>query len=66
MSSGNKVYPLAEENSLGSSDIKNNLDKNNIIIGLKKKKSEEDDKSMNSAEYSAQILQMKENQKLKF
>ena len=65
MSSGNKVYPLAEENSLGSSDIKNNLDKNNIIIGLKKKKSEEDDKSMNSAEYSAQILQMKENQKLK-
>ena len=65
MSSGNKVYPLAEENSSGSSDIKNNLDKNNIIIELKKKKSEEDDKSLNSAECSAQELQMKENQKLK-
>ena len=71
MSKGNKVFRLIEENLSKSADKKNkenqilknnNTDINDIIkdLNLKKKKSEEDDKSMNSGESSAQELKSRE------
>ena len=76
MSSGNKVFPLVEENSPKSSDKKkkenhisnkNNIDINKVVsdFKLKKKRSEEDEKSTNSAEYSGQVLQYNDYNKAK-
>ena len=76
MSSGNKVFPLVEENSSISSDKKkkenhitnkNNIDINKVVLDLqlKKKKSEEDENSTNSAEYSGQALQFNDYNKAK-
>lgn len=76
MSSGNKAFPLVEENTSNSADKKkkenhiknkNNIDINNVVLDLKlkKKKSEEDEKSTNSAECSAQVLQLNDNNKAK-
>ena len=78
MSTGNKVFPLVEDNPSISSDKKDkNIKKNKIInqnisdindkiidINFKKKKSEEDDKSMNSgnsANGSEKELKAKDN-----
>ena len=63
MSSGNKPFPLAEENS-PRSEVKNNSQQNNILIKLSKKKSEEDDKSMNSSECSEHELKDNKNSEL--
>jgi uncharacterized membrane protein required for colicin V production len=76
MSSGNKVFPLVEENSPKSSDKKkkenhisnkNNIDINKVVsdFKLKKKRSEEDEKSTNSAEFSGQVLQYNDYNKAK-
>lgn len=76
MSSGNKVFPLVEEDSSIPSDKKkkenhiekkNNIDINKVVLDLKlkKKRSEEDEKSTNSAEYSGQVLQLNDYNKAK-
>ena len=61
MSKGNQHFPLVEENLSGKSGKKKSSDKNDIIIELSKKKSEEEDKSMNSAECIEKELKSKEN-----
>ena len=75
MSSGNKVFPLVEEDSSISADKKkkenhitnkNNIDINKVDLDLKlKKKRSEDEKSTNSAEYSGQALQINDYNKAK-
>ena len=61
MSKGNQHFPLVEENLPNKSGKNKKSDNNNITIELSKKKSEEDDKSMNSAQCSEKELQYKEN-----
>ena len=63
MSSENKAFPLAEENS-PRFEVKNDSQQNNIIIKSSKKKSEEDYKSMNSAECSEHELKDNKNSEL--
>ena len=64
MSSGTKVFhQLLEEKPAGSSELKNDSNKNNndIIIELSPKKTTEDDKSLNSAECSGNELKESNN-----
>ena len=64
MSKPNELFPIVEEISSGKSGKKENFNENNITIELSKKKSEEDDKSTNSAECSAKELKSKEKNQL--
>ncbi len=75
MISGNKPFPLVEEKSSISSDKKDNKnqiiskgkpDINDIIdLNFKKKKSEDDEHSLSTGDYSSQSLKAKENSKSK-
>ena len=75
MISGNKPFPLVDEKSSISSDKKDNKNKiinkdkpdiNDIIdLNFKKKKSEDDEHSLSTGDYSSQILKTKENYKAK-
>ena len=60
MSTGNKKFPLVEEISPVSSGKKDNSGKNEITNSLSKMKSDEDEKSMNSAENSSKELTQNE------
>ena len=62
MSTGKKIIPLVEEIPSASLEKKDNDGNNNIEINISKKKSEEDDKSMNSAECSGKELKSKEKE----
>lgn len=75
MLSGNKPFPLVEEKSSISSDKKDSNNKiikndkadiNDLIdLNLQKKKSEDDEHSLSTGDYSAQILKIKESNKAK-
>ncbi len=75
MISGNKPFPLVDEKSSISSDKKDYKNKiisngkpdiNDIIdLNFKKKKSEDDEHSLSTGDYSSQILQTKESNKAK-
>ena len=59
MKSGHKVIPLVEENPIKSKNNTkqyNNINNKDIIIGLPKNKSEEDEKSTHSADFSGNEL----------
>ena len=75
MISGNKPFPLVDEKSSITSDKKDYKNKiisngkpdiNDIIdLNFKKKKSEDDEHSLSTGDYSSQILQTKESNKAK-
>lgn len=64
MSTGKNVFTLVEEISPNPTEKSKNTDNNKIVIKLSKKKSEEDDKSMNSAECSANELKSNDNKNI--
>ena len=61
MSAGKNVFTLVEEISSNPSEKNQNSDKKNVVIQLTKKNSNEDSKSMNSAECSSNEFKQNDN-----
>ena len=61
MSAGKNVFTLVEEISPNPTEKSKNSDKKDIVMQLIKKKSDEDNKSMNSAEYSSNKFKPNDN-----